>query len=88
MMNMLRKIVTDDNFLKMYKTFIPVCSYIGFLYGANNTLYTRLDDKFVITIITTTCGTLFGIGWPLIIPTTIVFTPFAIYDTYKKSIKV
>ena len=88
MMNMLRKIVMDDIFLKMYKTFIPVCSYVGFLCGVNNELYTRLDDKFVVTIITTTCGTLFGIGWPLIIPTAIVFTPFAIYDTYNKSRKV
>ena len=85
---MLRKIVTVDNFIHMYVTSIPIFSYIGFSCGVNNELYTRLGDKFVITIITTTCGTLFGIGWPSIIPMAIVFTPFAIYDTYNKSIKV
>jgi hypothetical protein len=74
---MLRNKYNINNFLKMYKTFIPVCSYIGFLYGVCDPYYYTLSDKYKSIVFYTVGGTLVGIGWPLIIP-------FYIYNKYQK----
>jgi flagellar motor component MotA len=88
---MIRKIFTIDNCITIYTASIPVCSFIGCTLGSLsriNDKNTTLENKFATAMYGTVCGTLVGFVWPIIIPMAIVFTPFAIYDTYNKSIKV
>ena len=86
---MLRKIFTIDNCITIYTASIPVCSFIGCTLGLGslsriNDKNITLENKFATAMYGTVCGTLVGFVWPIIIPTTILFIPVAIYDTYNK----
>jgi hypothetical protein len=73
----------------MFNKVMPPLGFgIGF---ASGIAYTHnrnipLKDKFFITTFGTITGTSIGIileiVWPIIIPTTILFIPYAIYDKY------
>ena len=74
-------------FLKIYKNAIPACSLIGFTLGACSTLNwdIPLSRKFIISTGGIISGTFAGIILPVIVPSAILFSPFAIYDIYQKT---
>jgi hypothetical protein len=82
-----KKLCTFNNLLKIYTTSIPVCSFIGFTLGSYYTLNSDilLGDKFIISMCGAIGGTVTGMALPIIVPSVILFTPFAIYDIYQKS---
>lgn len=84
---MLKKICTFDNLLKIYTNAIPMCSFIGFTLGSFYTLNSDipLGDKFIRSVCGAIGGTVTGMTLPIIVPSAILFTPFAIYDIYQKS---
>lgn len=86
---MLKQLFTFDNLLKIYTNTIPMCSFIGFTLGTYYTLDwdIPLGDKFIRSVCGAVGGTVTGMALPIIVPSAILFTPFAIYDIYQKSNK-
>ena len=84
---MLRKLCTFDNLFKIYTNAIPTGSFIGFTLGSCYTLNSDipLSYKFMMSMYGTIWGTLAGMALPIIVPSAILFSPFAIYDIYQKS---